>query len=85
MQQERHVVALDLQIPLVNVRRKRQRIQIVKRSPVGIVNEAAVFAEAHTLNVFELLTFGKFLERVIDLFSDYKINRLGGLQRLIGL
>src|SRR5205807_3199651 len=51
IQQERNVVLRDIEITLVNVGCKRQRIQIVKRRAIRVVNYAAVLAEACALDL----------------------------------
>src|SRR6185295_6183082 len=51
VEQERNVVLSDIQIALVNVGRERQRIQIVKRRAIGVMHDAVVLLEAHSLNV----------------------------------
>src|SRR2546429_6825149 len=53
VQQERHVVAFDFQVALVNVRGERQRVQPfrVQLRTFGVVHDLSVFAVADTENL----------------------------------
>ena len=87
MQQERHVVALDFQIALVNVCGKRQRVQLfrVQLRTFGVVNDLAVFAIADARNLAERLSVRVIHHRVIELSARYEIDVLASVQRLLGL
>ena len=87
MQQERHVIALDLQVALVNVRRERQRIQLfgVQLRALRVVNDLAVFAVADALNLAERLPVRVFHHRVIELPARHKINVFAGHHRFVRL
>ncbi len=85
MQQERHVVALDLQIALVNVRRKGQRIQLfgMQLWPHRVVNDLSVFAVAGAGNLFQGLTVGIFGNRVIEFAADNEVDVFTRHQRFV--
>ncbi len=85
MQQERHVIPLDLQVALVNVRRKRQRIQLfcMQLRPHRVMNDLPVFAVAGAGNLFQRLPVSVFGHGVIKLTAHHKIDVLAGHQRFV--
>ena len=76
MQEERHVVAFDLQIALVDIGGKRQRIQLfgVQLRPRSVVNHLAVLAVAGAQNLLERLAVRVLRHGVIE-FPAHRRNQ----------
>src|SRR5467141_3003884 len=87
MQQERHVVAFDFQVTLVDVRGERQRVQFfgVQLWAFRVVHDLSVFAVAHAQNFAQRFPVRVFHHRVVALSAGHKIDVRAGIQRLIGL
>src|SRR5216684_4289082 len=86
MQQKWHVIVLDLQVALVNVRGKRQRVQLfrVQLRPLRAVYDLAVLAIADTQNLAQRFAVRVFDHRMVELPARHEIDVLAGTQRLVG-
>ena len=85
VQQERNVVARDVQIALVDLGHPGQRVQIFDGRPFRVVDHAAVLAEAHAGQLLERLALGVIGDLVIELAPHHEIDGLVRQQRLFRL
>src|SRR5215472_17293637 len=76
MKQEGHVVALDLQIALIDITREWERIQffLVQLGPLRVVHDLAVFSIANAQNLAERLPVRVFNSRMIELPARHEID-----------
>ena len=87
IEQERHVVAFDLKIALVDLRSKGQSIQFfsVQLAARGVVHDLAVFAIAGSENLIEGLAVCIFGDGVVEFAADDEIDVQTAVQCLFGL
>ena len=74
IQQERDVVAGDVQIALVDLRHPGQLVQIFDHAAFRIVDDAAVLAEADAGQFFERLALGEIGNLIIELAAHHEID-----------
>ena len=87
MQEEGHVVALDLQIALISVRGKRKSIELrgVQLGLRGIVDNLAVLAVTGPENLAQRLSVSIIRHGVIKFAAHHEVNVFAGVQRFVGL
>src|SRR6267142_876102 len=85
VQQERHVVALDLQVTLVNIGSKRQSIELfrVQLRPRRVVHDLAVLAIAGSGNLLKRFAMRVFGDGMVKLAAHEKINIFARRQSFI--
>ena len=74
VQQERNVVARDVEIALVDLGDPGQRVQILDGRAFGVVDDAAVLAEADAGQLVERLALGVIDDLVIELAAHHEID-----------
>ena len=84
MVQERNVVTGYVEIPLVDLGHPRQLVQILNHPALGIVDDAAIFPEAHSRQFFQWRTGGVTGDLIIEFAAHDKIDG-GVLKRLLRL
>src|SRR5208337_4363009 len=84
VEQERHVVAADVQVAPVDVGHMRQRVKILDGRPVGIMQSRAVLAVGNAQNVFDGLALRVLDDGVVELLAADDVNDLRVHQRLFG-
>ena len=85
VEQERNVVARDVEIALVDLGDPGQRVQIFDGGAFGIVDDLAVLAEADAGQFFERLALGVVDDLMIELAAHHEIDGLGAEQGLVRL
>ena len=85
VEQERNVVARDIEIALVDLGDPGQRIEVFDGGAFGIVDDLAVLAEADAGQFFERLALGVIDDLVIELAAHHEIDGLVQVERLIRL
>ena len=85
VQQERHVVARDVEIALVDLGHPGQRIQVLDGRAFGVVDDGAVLAETHAGQIFERLAVGVVHDLAIELPPHHEIDGRGAAQGLFRL
>src|SRR5438046_10216439 len=75
MQQERHVVAADIQITLIYVRHVRQGIEILNLWSIGVVHDRAILAVRNSENFFQRLALCVLDNGVVKVVAADEINR----------
>ena len=85
IQQERDVVARDVQIALVDFRDPGQRVQILDDRPFGIVDDLAVLAIADARQFLERRALGVGDDLMIELAPHDEIDGAGRAQGLFRL
>ena len=84
VEQERHVVAADIQVAPVNVGHVRQGVEILDGRPVGIMHDASILAIRNAENVFDRLALRVFHDGVVEFLAAGYVNHFGFHQRLLG-
>src|SRR5271157_685045 len=85
VQQERHVVARDVEIALVNPGHPRERIQVFDRRRFRVVDDGAVPAETHAGQLLQWLAVGVVHNLAIELPPHHEIDGFGAAQRFFRL
>src|SRR5208283_1521425 len=87
VQEERNVVALDLQIAFVDIGGKGKRIEFrgMQLWLRGIVNNAAILAVTGAKNLIEGLAVSIIRHGVIKFAARDEVNVFAGIQSFIGL
>src|SRR5258708_32509771 len=69
VEQERHIVAADIQVTPVDVGHMRQRVEILDRWPVRIMDGMAVLAVLNAENFFDRLSLRVFHDGGVGFLS----------------
>ncbi len=87
IKQERHVVAFDLEVALVDIGSKRQGIEFrgVQLRLGRVVNDLSIFAVAGAENILQRLAVGVVGDGVIEFAAHDEVNVFAGVQGLIRL
>src|SRR5207248_10190314 len=81
MQQERHVVAADIQITPIYVRHVRQGIEILNLWWIGVVHDRAILAVRNSENFFQRLALCVLDNGVVKFLAADEIKHRAILQR----
>ena len=83
VQQERDVVAADIQVAPVDVGYVRQSVQILDGRTVGIMNDPTVFAVGNAENIFDRLALRVFDDGVVEFLAAGYVDDFRFHQRLL--
>ena len=84
VEQERHVVAANVQVAPVNVGHVRQSVQILDGRPVGIMHDLAILAIGNAENIFDRLALRVFDDGVVEFLAASYVDYFRFHQRLLG-
>ena len=84
VEQERHVVAADIQVAPVDVGHVRQGVEILDGRTVGIVHHVSILAVRNAEDVFDRLALRVFHDGVVEFLAAGYVNDLCFHQRLLG-
>src|SRR6185437_3847861 len=81
--QERHIVAADIEIAMVDIGNVRQGVQLLQLGTIRVVRDGAVLAIGNSKNLVERLAVGEFFGRVVEFLADNEIDRRAIAQALL--